>query len=80
VVADRRLLEAEQVLEVADADRLAAGAQQAVEDPDAVPVRERLEHALELGRLVVGQLRLGERGAALHEGERRHEANHIERT
>ena len=59
------------LLEVADADRLAAGGEQAVEDLDPVAVGERLEHALELVGLVVAQaaaLRAGRstgsRGAA----------------
>ena len=47
MVAHGRLLEAEQVLEVADADGLAPGLEQPVEDPHAVAVRQRLEHALE---------------------------------
>ena len=81
VVADRRLLELEQLLEVADADRLAAGWTQPVEDLHAVAVGERLEHPLELARLVVGHARLGERRAALHERQRgRHARDHIEKT
>jgi hypothetical protein len=78
VVADRRLLERKQVFEVADAHGLAPGLEQAVEDLDAVAVGERLEHALELAGLVLGQARLGERGAALDEGESAHVLHHIE--
>ena len=79
MVADRRLLEREQVLEVAHADGLAAGLEQAVEDLHAVAVGERLEHALELARLVLGEAGLGERGAALDERERGHASDHIEK-
>ena len=50
VVADGRLLEVEHRLEVADAHGLAARPQQPVEDPHAMAVGERLEHALELAR------------------------------
>ena len=78
MVADRGLLEREQVFEVADADRLAAGLEQAVEDLDAVAVGERLEHPLELAGLVLGQAGLGDRGAALHERESGHALHHIE--
>ena len=81
VVADRGLLEAEEVLEVADANGLAAGGEQAVEDLHAVAVGERLEDPLELARLVLGEGGAGERGAALDEGKRgRHGGHHIEKT
>ena len=81
MVADRGLLEAEQVLEVADADGLAVGGEQAVEDLHAVAVGERLEDPLELARLVVGERGAGQRCAALDEGERGgHGGHHIEKT
>jgi thioredoxin reductase len=72
VVADRGLLERQQVLEVAHADCLAAGLEEPVEDLHAMAVGERLEDAFELGRLVVAQARLGERRATLDEGEGGH--------
>ena len=55
MVAGRGLFEPEHVLEVADADRFAAGSEQAVEDLDPVAVGERLEHTLEFVGLVVAE-------------------------
>jgi hypothetical protein len=80
VVADRRLLERQQVFEVAHADRVPAGGQEAVEDLHAVAVGERLEHALKFEHLLLAQARSSERGTALNHGERRHARNHIEKT
>ena len=74
MVAGRGLLEAEHVLEVADADRFAARGEQAVEDLDPVTVGECLEHALELVGFVIAEVRRSERCAALDHGERRRHA------
>jgi hypothetical protein len=43
-----------------------------------MPVRKRLEHALQLGGLIVAQARLGEGCTALDEREGGHEFHHIE--
>src|SRR5918994_7760017 len=48
MVTDRRLLDAVQRLEIADAHRLSVGLDQAVEDLQPVSVGERLEELLEL--------------------------------
>src|SRR4051812_18968205 len=48
VVRHGGLLEAEWLGEVADADRVAAGAREDVQDLDPVPVGERLEERLQL--------------------------------
>ena len=57
MVADGRLFHTEDGLEVADADGVLAGLEQAVEDLQAVPVGERLEEPLEPGGVVRGQRR-----------------------
>jgi hypothetical protein len=67
VVAHRRLLDPEQRLELADADRLPIRLQEAVENLEPVPIRERLEEPLELGCLLRRQSRPGDRRAALDE-------------
>src|SRR5215207_2212750 len=69
VVADRRLLELEQRFEITDADRLAARGHEAVEDLDAVTVRQRLEDLLQLRRVLLGQRRLSKRRTALDKGQ-----------
>ena len=80
MVADGRLLEAEHRLEVTDADRLTPCLQEPVEDPHAVAVGERLEHALEPVGVRVGERRLAEWRAALHKREFDHVTEGIEKT
>ena len=77
VVADRALREAEQRLHLADADRLAAGSQQQVDDPQPVPVGERLQHRLQLDRPLVGERGPGQRRAALDHGKLGHERERL---
>src|SRR6478735_8779821 len=57
VVGDRRLLEAERLGEVADADRLAPCLREHVEDLDAVAVGERLEERRAGDRCAAGDER-----------------------
>jgi len=73
MVAHSRLLHAEDGLEVANADGFVTGPQQAVEDLEAMTIGERLEEALELGRLVRGQRGSRDRSAALDQRKVSHD-------
>jgi hypothetical protein len=53
MVADRPLGKPEQGLQLADADRLAVGAQELVDDPQPVSIGKRLEDGLKLGGALI---------------------------
>jgi len=81
VVGNGGLLEAERVLEVADADRLPVGLGEHVHDLQPMPVSERLEEPLQLGGILIGELRAHQRRAARKKVQRfTHVSHRIEKS
>ncbi len=80
MVGDGRLLEAERVLEVADADRLSVGLGEHVHDLEPMPIGERPEEPFQLDGVLVGELRPHERRAAGEQTRRfTHTSHRIEK-
>src|SRR4051812_42423614 len=72
VVADGALGQTEEGLELTDADGLAVGPQEHVDDAQAVAVGQRLQHRLQLRGFRFAERAAGERGAAVDHREVRH--------
>src|SRR5687768_4255213 len=78
VVTHRRLLDAQERLEIADAHRPAIGLDQTVEDLEPVPVRECLEQPLELRCVARRERRARDRRTALDEWKLPHPRHGID--